>query len=288
MSRVALITGASSGVGLSLSVVLAQRGFHVVATMRNLDKRGDLDAAAEAAGVEIDVRRLDVSETESIETCVSGVIAETGRIDVLVNNAGVGFVRSTEQATEEEIQWVLNVNLMGVIRCTKAVIPHMREAEAGHIVTISSVGGLVGQPFNEIYCASKFAVEGYTEAMASYLTPTFGIHFTAVEPGGIQSEFATSALAQFQETGGMRDDPYLPAFQQYLGNAQRRMADAAESAVYQTADEVSAVIADCIGADEPPVRVRTSEWAEELCRPKTELDPTGSRLPKIVYERFMS
>jgi NAD(P)-dependent dehydrogenase (short-subunit alcohol dehydrogenase family) len=106
-----------------------------------------------------------------------------GKIDVLINNAGAGFVRTVEQATEEEIRWVTDVNYFGTVRCIKEVIPHMRSARSGHIINISSVGGLVGQPFNELYCASKFAVEGLTEAMATYMEPAFGIKFTVVEPG---------------------------------------------------------------------------------------------------------
>ncbi|POC77784.1 short-chain dehydrogenase/reductase, partial [Vibrio vulnificus] len=92
-------------------------------------------------------------------------------------------------------------NLMGVIRMTKAVLPYMRNQREGRIINISSVGGLVGQPFNEIYCATKFGVEGYTEAMASYVQPEFNIKFTLIEPGGIQSEFTNNVMAQLQSTG---------------------------------------------------------------------------------------
>ena len=143
--------------------------------MRDLGKQALLADAAAAKNLDIVIRQLDVEQTSSVEACIADMMATEGRIDVLVNNAGAGFVRSTEQATEDEIRRVMDVNFMGVVRCTKAVMPHMRAAASGHIVNISSVGGLVGQPFNEIYCAAKFAVEGYTEAMASYLEEGFGI-----------------------------------------------------------------------------------------------------------------
>lgn len=285
MNPVSIITGTSSGVGLSLSVLLAERGHTVYATMRSLGKRGALEAAAAERGVEVRVLQLDVQDDASVQACVDQIMAETGRIDALVNNAGAGFIRSTEQASMDEIRWVMDVNFLGVVRCSKAVIPHMRAAGSGRIVNVSSVGGLVGQPFNEIYCAAKFAVEGYTEAMASYLEPAFGIRFTAVEPGGIRSEFANSALAQFQETGGVLDDPYKPILQTYLGNAQKRIGSG--ESVSQTPAEVAAVIADVLEDDDPPVRVRTSEWAEALCHLKTGLDPTGKALQAQVIEELL-
>jgi NAD(P)-dependent dehydrogenase (short-subunit alcohol dehydrogenase family) len=209
MPKVILITGTSTGLGVATAVQAAQAGHTVYATMRNTQKRGTLDAAAQVAGVSLNVLQLDVQDTGSVNAAVDTVIAEQGHIDVLINNAGMGYVRSLEQAEETDIQKILDINYTGVTRCIKAVMPHMRKARAGHVINISSVGGLVGQPFNEIYCGAKFAVEGLTEAMASYITPAFGIHFTAVEPGGIASEFANTVLEQVEQTGGMLEDEYL-------------------------------------------------------------------------------
>ncbi len=180
---------------------------------------------------------------------------------------------------------MMDVNFMGVVRCTKAVIPHMRRARSGHVITISSVGGLVGQPFNEIYCAAKFAVEGYSEALASYVTPNFGINFTTVEPGGIQSEFATNVLQHVQETGGMLEDEYLPILQKYIGGAENRQSG---DDIYQTTDEVAAVVMDCMNASEPPIRTRTSTWGENFVRLKTELDPTGKQQQAAVIKQFLN
>lgn len=284
MSKVVLITGCSSGLGISVAVQAAQAGHKVVATMRNLGKRAALDDAAKAADVSLTVAQLDVQDAASVTACVEQIIAREGQIDVLINNAGAGFVRSTEQASEADIQWVMDVNYMGVVRCVKAVIPHMRAARSGHILAISSVGGLVGQPFNEIYCGAKFAVEGYMEAMASYIQPSFGINFTVVEPGGIQSEFAASALRQVEETGGMLDDEYLPILQKYIGGAQARQGQG----IYQTSDEVAAVVLDAVASDTPPIRVRTSAWAEAFCALKTDLDPDGKALQRQVIEQFLT
>ncbi|HBR42130.1 MAG TPA: short-chain dehydrogenase/reductase [Sulfitobacter pontiacus] len=283
MPKVILITGTSTGLGVATAVQAAQAGHTVYATMRNTQKRGTLDAAAQVAGVSLNVLQLDVQDTGSVNAAIDTVIAEQGRIDVLINNAGMGYVRSLEQAEESDIQKILDINYTGVTRCIKAVMPHMRKARAGHVINISSVGGLVGQPFNEIYCGAKFAVEGLTEAMASYITPAFGIHFTAVEPGGIASEFANTVLEQVEQTGGMLEDEYLPILQKYITGSQNRQ----ETGIYQTADEVAAIVMKVMGSEQPPVRTRTSEWSEDFSKLKTGLDPDGLRQQSLVAEQFL-
>ena len=284
--KTVLITGASTGLGASLALLLAERGHRVWATMRDLARQAPLVDGAAQKQLAITVRQLDVESTESVTRCVDDMIAAEGHIDVLVNNAGAGFIRTTEQATEDEIRWVMDVNFMGVVRCTKAVMPHMRTTRRGHIVNISSVGGLVGQPFNEIYCAAKFAVEGYTEAMASYIEEGFGIRFSVVEPGGIQSDFVKNVLAKLEATGGVLQDSYLPLLQRYMGRARDRAA-ADRDGVFQSSDEVARVVAGCIESENPPLRLRTSAWAEEFCRFKTAADPTGKLQQSAVVSRLL-
>jgi len=286
VSKTILISGCSSGLGVSLAVQAARAGHAVYATMRNLDKRATLDAALADAGATATVLQLDVQDPASVQAAVGEVIGTEQRIDTLINNAGAGFVRTTEQATEDEIRWVLDVNFVGVVRCTKAVLPHMRAARSGHVVTIGSIGGLVGQPFNEIYCAAKFAVEGYTEALASYVTPSFGIHFTVVEPGGISSEFAASVMKQVQATGGIPDDEYRPIAQQYIAGAQKRRGDSSD--VFQTPDQVAKVVMRCVESEDPPIRTRTSNWSEQLTRFKTQPDPDGRLQQKMVIDEFLA
>ncbi len=285
MSKVILITGTSTGLGIQIAVQAAQKSHRVYATMRDLSKRGALEDAAKAASAKLNVLALDVQDAASIAAAVDQIIGIEGRIDTLINNAGAGFVRTTEQASEADISWVMDVNFMGVVRCTKAVLPHMRKARLGHVITISSVGGLVGQPFNEIYCAAKFAVEGYTEALASYVSPYFGINFTTVEPGGIQSEFAANVMKHVEATGGMLDDEYLPILKKYVGGAQSRMEG---SDIYQTSEQVAAIVVDVVDAQDPPIRIRTSNWSEEFTRLKTELDPDGKKQQAAVIEQFLS
>lgn len=282
-----LITGCSTGLGVALSVQAAQAGYRVIATMRNLTKRETLDTALAEAGVTADIRALDVTDLASIQRCVVGVLSDHGPIHALINNAGAAQLRTTEQATDAELQWMTEVNYYGVVRMTKAVLPGMREARDGRIINISSVGGLVGQPFNEFYCAAKFAVEGYTESLASYVGPAFGLHFTAVEPGGISTPFAQNALAHFAETGGMKDDAYKPLLDAYIGGAQARSDRGALSA-YQSADDVAVVVVEVLQAATPPVRVQTSAWAKELTRFKTQADPDGLKQRDDVIARFLS
>jgi NAD(P)-dependent dehydrogenase (short-subunit alcohol dehydrogenase family) len=282
MNKVFLITGTSSGLGVALAIAAARGGHRVYATLRDLGKRAALDQAAREAGVALETRALDVCDNGGVLATVADVLAREGRIDVLINNAGSGFARSTEQASLADIAAVMDINFMGAVRTTKAVMPHMRAARAGHIVNISSVGGLVGQPFNEVYCAAKFALEGYTESMACYITPNFGVRFTAVEPGGIKSEFAASALKQIAASGGMLQDEYLPILQRYIAGASAR-----GSSAYQTADEVAAVVMQCVESPDPPIRIRTSPWAEALCELKTRADPDGKRLQRQVIETFL-
>lgn len=282
MTKNVIIAGANTGLGLAIAVAAAHAGYKTYATMRDTAKRGALEAAAAAAGVSVEVLPLDVQDSAGIESCVAHVIGQDGRIDAFIANAGMGFARATEQTTEAEIANVMDVNFMGLVRCVKAVLPHMRQARAGRILAVSSVGGLVGQPFNEVYCASKFAVEGYMESLASYVGPAFGLHFTLIEPGGITSEFAARALKQITETGGFLEDEYLPILQKYLGSRQGRT-----ERIYQTPEEVAAVVLECVAMPQPPVRRRTSAWSEEFTRLKTAADPDGRLLQARVVAEML-
>lgn len=272
MSLILLITGAAGGLGASIARLAVSRGHCVYGGAR--------DPARVPAGV-IGLR-MDVQDEASVNAAVAAVMAAQGRIDVLINNAGIGFARATEQTSLDEMARVMDINFMGVVRTCKAVLPHMRAARSGRVVNISSVGGLVGQPFNEVYCASKFALEGYTESLASYVGPAFGIHFTLFEPGGMHSEFAASALKQIAQSGGLLEDEYLPLLQRYLARARERGTSA-----FQTTDEVAAQVLDVLVDPEPPLRQRTSGWAEALCELKTAADPTGRLLQRQVTELFL-
>lgn len=256
---VTLITGTSSGIGLEAAVQAAVAGHTVIATMRDLGKADALRAAASSAGVSLDIRRLDVTDADSIASCVAEVVAHHGSIDALVNNAGAGHVGTIELESIDEVRSTMEVNFFGVVAMTKAAMPHLR-ATAGRIVTVTSVGGVVGQPFNEAYCAAKFAVEGFMEALAP-VAGAVGVRVTVIEPGAVGSEFVSNVgidVPALVEAAG----PYGTA----LGNYLERTAGAFSTA-QSSADAAAAIVATLV-AESPAFRVQTSETARSFIAPK--------------------
>lgn len=274
--RTVLITGTSSGIGLAVAVAAAAAGWRVVATMRDIGRATALLDAADAAGVaeRIDVRHLDVTDPASAHDCVSAVVAEHGSLDAVINNAGAGHVGTLEQESIEEVRAVLEVNFFGVLHVTKAALPHLRAAR-GRVLTVSSVGGAVGQPFNEAYCAAKFAVEGFMEALAS-VAATVGVRVSVVEPGAVASEFVASQRldipALVAEAG-----PYGPALQSYIDRTRQSFGNA------QSAADAAATVIDVLEAENPPFRVQTTEWARTFVASKLA-DVDGSAVQATMAQ----
>ncbi len=281
-----VITGTSTGVGFESAILFAKNNYKVYATMRNLNKAEALKQRIEDENLDIEILPLDVTDIASIRAAVDTVLANDGRIDLLVNNAGAGFAKTTEQATEAEIRWVTEVNYLGTVFCTQAVLPHMREQKSGRIINVTSVGGLVGQPFNELYCAAKFAVEGFAEALATYVSPAFNIKISNVEPGGITTEFMASAIGKTAVDGQFATGEYEPIFAKYLAGSQQRASEGKEQ-VHQSGAEVAEVVVQVAQNENPPMRVRTSQWAENFCALKTQADPDGTKLVKQITESFL-
>lgn len=194
--------------------------------------------------------------------------------------------KTTEQATEEEIRWVTDVNYHGTVFCTQAVLPFMRKQRSGQIISLTSVGGLVGQPFNELYCGAKFAVEGFMEGLATYVTDAFNIKISCVEPGGISTEFMKSAIGKTAVDGQFATGEYLPIFERYMAGNQKRASESKES-VYQTGLEVAEVVLKLAQNENPPLRIRTSQWAEDFCNLKTQADPDGTKLVAQIKSSFL-
>jgi len=287
MSKVILVTGASTGIGLETAVQLAEQGHRVYATMRKLSKRSLLDQEAERRKVKLNVLQLDVQEEKSITACIAEILSSEQRIDVLINNAGAGFIKPMEQASMEEIQQVMDVNFYGPIRCCKAVMPYMRKQKSGHIINISSVGGIVGSPVNEIYCAAKFALEGLTESLATYLEPYFGINISLIEPGGTISEFGNSLTEYFESAGGILNDDYKPLMETYMGYRATFTEEFKEKAFQKPAD-IAAVIIRCINDPNPKVRYLTSEGTLAFTKLKTSLDPDGELMKAQVRKGILN
>src|SRR5437762_2447322 len=181
----ALVTGASSGIGKAAALALVQAGFDVVGTSRNASR------VAPQRGVTF--LDLDVTSDESVSTLVRGVIERFGRIDVLVNNAGTGAAGAAEESAVAQDQRVFGINFFGLIRMTKAVLPHMRAQRRGRLTSISSVLGLVPAPYMASYAATKHAIEGYSESMDHELRE-HGVRVLLIEPAYTRTGFDANAL----------------------------------------------------------------------------------------------
>ena len=182
-----LITGASSGFGRAIAEAALAEGDAVVATARRPAAVSDL---AERRGAT--VRALDVTDGEQVRDVVAEAVA-TGGVDVLVNCAGHGLIGALEELTDAEFRGVMETNLFGALAVTRAVLPHMRERGSGHIVQMSSMGGVSANPGHAVYATSKFALEGASEALAGEVAP-FGIRVTIVEPGPFRTDFAGRSM----------------------------------------------------------------------------------------------
>ncbi|KOV66368.1 SDR family NAD(P)-dependent oxidoreductase [Streptomyces sp. MMG1121] len=272
--KTVVITGTSSGIGLAAAVAAARAGWHVVATMRDPGKAEPLREAAADAGVaeRVQIKRLDVVDPESVGACLDEVIAEHGRLDAVVNNAGAGHVGTIEQGTVDDVRAVMEVNFFGVVLVSRAALPHLR-AGRGRLITVTSVGGVIGQPFNEAYCAAKFAVEGFMESLAP-AAATVGVDVTVVEPGAVASEFVANVrldVPAMLEAAG----PYAPALQSYIERTQTSFGGA------QSPAEAAAPIIEALTADRPPFRVQTSEWARDFVGAKLS-DLDGSAVQALT------
>ncbi|MFJ8061382.1 SDR family oxidoreductase [Streptomyces sp. NPDC096142] len=255
--KTVLITGTSSGIGLAAAIGTARAGWLTVATMRDTGKTEALHKAAAEAGVtnRIQVKRLDVTDAAGVTACLDEVVAEHGRLDALVNNAGAAQVGTIEQSSVDDVRAAMEVNFFGVVAATRAALPHLR-ASKGRVITVSSVGGVVGQPFNEAYCAAKFAVEGFMQSLAP-VAATVGVDVTVIEPGAVASEFVANlgldVPALIAAAG-----PYGQALEAYITRTQQSFSNA------QTPAEAAAPIIEALTAEQPPFRIQTSQWARDF------------------------
>ena len=251
---VIVITGCSSGFGMLAALEFARRGDSVYATMRNTAKAGRLHAEAAAAGTPVEVLQLDVNDIRSVGAAIEEVIRREGRIDVVVNNAGIGIEGPVEDFDDDEVLAVFETNLFGVIRVTRAVLPHMRSQGSGTIVTVGSLAGKATAPFSGIYSASKHAVEALSDALYYELQP-FGIRVVLIEPGGFETEIETNSRPARRFTEG---SVYL--------ETQRRFAEALERLpggwLRADAQIVADVIVDAAKSEQPQRRYLVGQDAE--------------------------
>ncbi len=196
--RVAVVTGAASGIGRATSVALAREGCDLA--IADVDEAGLAETAAQvrAEGRRAIVHRVDVSDKQRMQRYADEVIAEYGQVHVLVNNAGVTITADFEHHTLEDWEWIVGINFWGVVYGCKFFLPHLKKADEAHIVNMSSVFGIVGVPAQTSYCATKFAVRGFSEALWVELKE-HGIGVTSVHPAGVRTNIARSARTQTEE-----------------------------------------------------------------------------------------
>lgn len=270
---VTLVTGTSSGIGMHAAVQLAQAGHTVVATMRSIEKADALRVVAADAGVDVEVRALDVTDDQQAHSVVESILADHRRIDVLVNNAGQGLVGTIEELSLDNLRSQIELNYIAVARMTKLVIGQMRARRSGRIVTVTSVGGVVGQPFNEAYCASKFATEGFMESLAP-VAAQFGLHVSLVEPGAVLTEFKSNLNDSWEaaESGDYRD----------LFGAYTKRTEGAFTNAQTAADAARTVVEACV-SEVPQARYQTSSVARAFAGAKL-VDLDGSKVQGMTRQ----
>jgi NAD(P)-dependent dehydrogenase (short-subunit alcohol dehydrogenase family) len=240
--RVWFVTGCSSGIGRALCERVLAGGDTVVCTARRVATLDDLVRRYPERAIALP---LDVTDGASVTAAVEAAIARTGRIDVLVNNAGYGVIGALEEIPDEEIFRIFDTNVFGVIRVTKAVLPHMRARASGHILNVSSALGLITRAGYGVYSSTKFAVEGLTETLAQEVAP-LGIKVTILAPGSFRTDFRGAA--------SMYQAPPMPPYDAILADFRR---DLMEGDGKQPGDPVrgaDAIVA-VVNASEPPLRL---------------------------------
>ena len=242
MSKVWFITGCSTGFGRNLAMEALQQGNQVAVTSRNTDDVKDIVAQYPDAAIAI---KLDVTDAEQVTAAVKQAQERFGKIDVLVNNAGIGYFGAIEESEEPEIRRMFEINFFGLASVTNAVLPIMRAQRSGHIVNISSIGGLVAFPGVGFYNATKFAVTGYSEALAKE-TAALGIKVTVVAPSGFRTDWAGRSA---NNTKNVIED--------YAATAHANQNTIRGYSGNQPGDPVRAAkaIIKAVESDNPPVRL---------------------------------
>jgi NAD(P)-dependent dehydrogenase (short-subunit alcohol dehydrogenase family) len=249
-----LITGATDGLGRAAALLLAERGYRVFAAGRSSEKRAQLDAVAREKNLPLETIALDVCDDTSVEAGVRTVLGKAATIDVLINNAGVNYTAAVEDLTMAHWRAQFETNFFGVLRVTRAVLPHMRERRSGRILMISSLSGLVTPPTQGAYSSSKHALEGLSNALRLELFP-FGIHVVLIEPGyiitGIQKAAADLARPYMQKAG-----PYAPLYARFLASA-----DVTRAKSKTTPEDCARVMLEAIESPKPKPRYGVTSLA---------------------------
>ena len=207
--RVAAVTGAGSGIGRALARELARRGAHLALSDINETGLAETVSLCEGSGVKVTSQRVDVADRAAVFAWADRVAEEHGKVNLVVNNAGVALAATIDEGSIEDIEWLMGINYWGVVYGTKAFLPHLKAAGEGHIVNLSSVFGLISVPSQSAYNSAKFAVRGFTDALRMELeVANVGVSCTTVHPGGIKTNIARNARIDpaLQESAGTREE----------------------------------------------------------------------------------
>ncbi len=251
------ITGASSGFGKSFTAFAVRQGFNVVITARRIDRLNEMKALAPD---QIEAIKMDVNNRKEIDQAVQRSLDRFGHIDVLINNAGYGVLGAVEETTEEELRAQMETNFFGVFNVTKAFVPIFRKQLAGAIVNISSLGGQLSFAGYSAYSASKFAVEGLSEALATELAP-FNIRVMIVEPGAFRTELMAEHSTKQMPSLGEYDDT--------VGKT-RANAEAMNGKQPGDPDKAATAIYKALLADKTPLRLQLGKDAVDMIRKHSE------------------
>jgi NAD(P)-dependent dehydrogenase (short-subunit alcohol dehydrogenase family) len=261
------VTGASSGLGRATAKLFASREWKVIASMRDPEKEKELGSLS---GVTL--MALDVTDPRAIERVAEQVVA-SGGVDVVFNNAGYGLAGPLEGLSDEQILRMVNTNLLGTIRTTKAFIPHFREKRAGLFINTTSIGGLLAVPFNSIYHATKWALEGWSESMAFELS-RFGIGMKTIEPGGMKTDFFTRSF----------DTGRHPAYDALVNKVMAIITDPKQMATYSSPDQIAEVVYEAATDGKDQLRYVAGADASAMYAMRSQLGDEAFR--KAIAQQF--
>jgi NAD(P)-dependent dehydrogenase (short-subunit alcohol dehydrogenase family) len=276
--RTALVTGTSTGIGQAAVLELARRGWRVFATMRNLEKRGPLESLLAEAGASqrVHLSQLDVTDAASIQPAVDAILSATGgALDAVVHNAGVAVGAAFEDLADEEARRVMETNFFGVLALTRALLPTFRAQRRGRIAIVSSDSAFFGQPGNAIYCASKWAIEGWAESVA-YELAAFGIDIALIEPGPYRTSIWESSARVVPA-----ESPYGIWLEQLF-----QVVDAHVRATAGDPKEVARVIGRVLAASRPRFRNPVGRIARLNCHLRGKIPVRLARWGTLRYLRL--
>jgi NAD(P)-dependent dehydrogenase (short-subunit alcohol dehydrogenase family) len=275
-NKVAVVTGSSTGIGFETALLLARSGFHTYATMRDLKKSKNIAEIANAENLPLEVLQLDVKDDTSVKGAVGKIIAESSRIDVLVNNAGYGLFSPLEDVTLDQVREQFETNFFGAIRVMREVIPTMRRQRTGTIVNVSSLVGRVGLPLSSAYVATKFALEGLSESIR-YELNEFGINIILIEPGVIKTNFLENLKTA--DTTLKSESPYSELVDRTTEEFGKMMNSSSSPII------VAEAVLRAITSKDPEFRYVVGDDAESIMR--TRKNNTDKEFENWVYENIL-